>query len=165
MQLTSAGSDWDRIRKAICSGYFHQSARLKGIGEYVNMFTSMPCHLHPSSALYGMGYTPDYVVYNELTMTTKEYMQNVTSVNGEWLAELAPTFFSVKEGGINSTYKKEKQIREELKKAKKELLEEQKQNQDSQKSVSRSKIVDIGTPNVQQPRGPLSTPRRRVGGI
>ena len=26
-------------------------------------------------ALYGLGYTPDYVVYHELVMTTKEYMQ------------------------------------------------------------------------------------------
>lgn len=28
--------------------------------------TGMPAHLHPSSALYGLGYTPDYVVYHEL---------------------------------------------------------------------------------------------------
>ena len=30
-------------------------------------------------------------------MTTKEYMQCVTAVDGEWLAELGPMFFSVKE--------------------------------------------------------------------
>ncbi|KAE8038731.1 hypothetical protein FH972_011209 [Carpinus fangiana] len=40
----------------------------------------MPCHLHPSSALYGMGCTPDYVVYHELILTTKEYMQCATAV-------------------------------------------------------------------------------------
>ncbi len=48
---------------------------LQGIGEYVNMLNGMPCHLHPSSALYGLGYTPDYVTYHELIYTTKEYMQ------------------------------------------------------------------------------------------
>jgi HrpA-like RNA helicase len=48
---------------------------LQGIGEYVNCRTGMPCHLHPSSSLYGLGYTPDYIVYHELVMTTKEYMQ------------------------------------------------------------------------------------------
>lgn len=53
------------------SAYFHQAARLKGIGEYVNCRTGMPCHLHPTSALYGMGFTPDYVVYHELIMTAK----------------------------------------------------------------------------------------------
>ena len=43
----------------------------QGIGEYVNSRTGMPCHLHPTSALFGMGFTPDYVVYHELIMTTK----------------------------------------------------------------------------------------------
>lgn len=52
--------------------------------------------LHPSSAIYSLGYTPDYVVYHELVMTTKSYMQVVTAVNPEWLAELGPMFFSVK---------------------------------------------------------------------
>lgn len=56
----------------------------------------MPCFLHPTSALYGLGYTPDYIVYHELVYTTKEYMQCVTAVDPEWLAELGPMFFSVK---------------------------------------------------------------------
>ena len=60
----------------------------------------MPCHLHPSSALYGLGYTPDYIVYHELVMTSKEYMQCVTAVEPEWLAELGPMFFSIKVGGV-----------------------------------------------------------------
>jgi pre-mRNA-splicing factor ATP-dependent RNA helicase DHX38/PRP16 len=53
------------------AAYFHQAARLKGIGEYVNCRTGMPCHLHPTSALFGMGFTPDFVVYHELVMTAK----------------------------------------------------------------------------------------------
>ena len=28
------GTDWDVIRKCICSGYYHQAAKVKGIGEY-----------------------------------------------------------------------------------------------------------------------------------
>ena len=47
------------------------SLSLQGIGEYVNCRTGMPCHLHPTSALFGMGFTPDYVVYHELVMTSK----------------------------------------------------------------------------------------------
>lgn len=61
--------------QAICSSYFHQAAKLKGIGEYVNCRTGMPCFLHPTSALYGLGYTPDYITYHELVFTSKEYMQ------------------------------------------------------------------------------------------
>ena len=67
--------------------------RSPGIGEYVNARTGMPCHLHPTSALYGMGYSSDYVVYHELIMTSKEFMQCVTSVEAEWLAELGPMFY------------------------------------------------------------------------
>ena len=47
------------------------SLSLQGIGEYVNCRSGMPCHLHPTSALFGMGFTPDYVVYHELVMTSK----------------------------------------------------------------------------------------------
>ena len=35
-------------------------------------------------------------VYHELIMTTKEYMHTATAVDGYWLAELGPMFFSVK---------------------------------------------------------------------
>ena len=97
MDLKSAGNDWDVVRKTICSGYFHNASKIKGIGEYVNLRTGIPCVLHPSSAIYGLGFTPDYVVYHELVMTTKEYMQQVTAVDPHWLAEMGPMFFSVKE--------------------------------------------------------------------
>ena len=67
----SSGGSWDVVRKAICSSYFYNSARIKGIGEYVNMLTGIPSNLHPSSSLFGLGYTPDYVTYHELILTTK----------------------------------------------------------------------------------------------
>ena len=81
------------MRKAICSAYFYNSAKIKGIGEYINMLTGMPCHLHPSSALFGLGYTPDFVVYHELVLTTKEYMRNCMVLDPKWLVELAPKFY------------------------------------------------------------------------
>ena len=31
-----------------------------------NLRTAMKCYLHPTSSLYGVGFTPDYVVYHEL---------------------------------------------------------------------------------------------------
>ena len=62
----------------------------------MNCRSGMPCYLHPSSALYGLGYTPDYIIYHELVFTVKEYMQCVTAVAPEWLAELGPVFFSIK---------------------------------------------------------------------
>ncbi len=87
----------DVVRKVICSGYFTNAAKIKSIGEYVNLRTGIPCRLHPSSSLFTLGYAPDYLVYHELVMTTKEYMQCVTAVDPYWLAEMGPMFFSVKE--------------------------------------------------------------------
>lgn len=55
MDIVSAGTDFDMIRKAITAGYFHQAARVKGIGEFVNIRSGLPTHLHPTSALYGLG--------------------------------------------------------------------------------------------------------------
>ncbi|EDN08092.1 pre-mRNA splicing factor ATP-dependent RNA helicase prp16 [Histoplasma mississippiense (nom. inval.)] len=96
------GTDWDVIRKCICSGYYHQAARVKGIGEYINLRTSVTIQLHPTSALYGLGYLPDYVVYHELILTSKEYMSTVTSVDPRWLADLGGVFYSIKEKGYSA---------------------------------------------------------------
>jgi len=61
MELNSCGTDWDVIRRCICAGYYHQAAKVKGIGEYINLRTSVTIQLHPTSSLYGLGYLPDYV--------------------------------------------------------------------------------------------------------
>jgi len=75
MDIISTGTDFDVVRcvhciavylflravlsppfrKAITAGYFHQAARVKGIGEFVNIRSGLPTHLHPTSALYGLG--------------------------------------------------------------------------------------------------------------
>ncbi len=123
----SCGTNWDVVRKAICSAYFHNSARFKGIGEYLNLRTGMPCHLHPTSAIYGLGHTPDYIVYHELVLTTKEYMQCVTSVDAHWLAELGPMFFSVKD--LTSKTERAKKEKEELQKMEQEYEQKKKEEE------------------------------------
>mmetsp|Transcript_20261 Transcript_20261/g.81545 ORF Transcript_20261/g.81545 Transcript_20261/m.81545 type:complete len:776 (-) Transcript_20261:38-2365(-) len=97
--LTTCGTDWDSIRKAVTSAYFHQAAKMKGIGEYINMRSAVVCAVHPTSSLYGAGFTPDYVVYHELIYTQKEYMSCVTVVEPQWLAEMGPMFFTLKYSG------------------------------------------------------------------
>lgn len=101
MRLRSCGGHWDPVREAIASAFFHNAAKMKGVGEYINMRTGLPCHLHPTSSLYGLGYTPEYIVYHELVYTTKEYMQHVTAVDPYWLARVGPMFYSVKETGLS----------------------------------------------------------------
>ncbi|KAI9662315.1 MAG: DEAH-box RNA helicase prp16 [Bathelium mastoideum] len=106
MPLESCGSDWDVLRRCICAGYYHQAAKVRGLGEYVNLRTSVTVQLHPTSALYGLGYLPDYVVYHELILTSKEYMSCVTAVDSHWLAELGGVFYSIKEKGYSARDKR-----------------------------------------------------------
>lgn len=112
-EILSCGPQLDLARKCICSAYFHQASKIKGVGEYQNLRSGMSCHLHPTSALYGLGYTPDYIVYHELIMTQKEYMQYVTAVDPFWLAELGPMFFSVRMSGVDTLENRRKQRKEQ----------------------------------------------------
>ncbi|KAF8584942.1 P-loop containing nucleoside triphosphate hydrolase protein [Ramaria rubella] len=171
MELFSAGTDFDILRKAITAGYFHQAARVKGIGEFVNIRSGLPTHLHPTSALYGLGYTPTYVIYHELILTSKEYMTQVTAIDAHWLAELGSVFYSVKEKNFDDRGNRRKADREFSKKAELEM-EMAKQREESAKleavsasaaktSKSTSRIVVPGTP---KPGARVAqTPRRRVG--
>uniref|UniRef100_A0A8C3G933 Pre-mRNA-splicing factor ATP-dependent RNA helicase PRP16 n=1 Tax=Cyclopterus lumpus TaxID=8103 RepID=A0A8C3G933_CYCLU len=167
MNLISCGSDWDIIRKCICAAYFHQAAKLKGIGEYVNVRTGMPCHLHPTSSLFGMGYTPDYIIYHELVMTTKEYMQCVTAVDGEWLAELGPMFYSIKHAG-KSRQDNRRRAKEELTSMEEEMsmaeeqLRSRREEQEKKSSTGTVKPPKICTPGRKEeaPMTPRRTPAR-----
>ncbi|KAJ3372238.1 DEAH-box RNA helicase prp16 [Allomyces arbusculus] len=167
MPVVSCGSDWDVLRKCICAAYFHQAARLKKIGEYVNLRSGLACHLHPTSALYGLGYTPDYIVYHELVLTAKEYVNCVTAVDPFWLAELGPMFFSVRDRAHGHRERRqleqlerkhmewEAQIEEERNAFEAELAARSGIGSfaaSSSSSSSKSKIVGIGRPTRSRRR-------------
>ncbi|KAI5991285.1 pre-mRNA splicing factor [Pisolithus orientalis] len=172
MEIISAGTDFDVIRKAITAGYFHQAARVKGIGEYVNIRTGLPTHLHPTSALYGLGYTPTYVIYHELILTSKEYMTQVTAVDAYWLADLGSVFYSVREknfddGGMRRRTDREFSKRAELetqiaKQREETARKESEQTLAAKTSSGSTKIIVPGTPRHPGLRVG-QTPRRRVG--
>ncbi|OAJ44093.1 hypothetical protein BDEG_27364 [Batrachochytrium dendrobatidis JEL423] len=157
IRIESCGSDWDTVRKCICAAYFHQSARLKGIGEYVNMRSGMPCHLHPTSALYGRGYTPDYIIYHELVMTSKEYMQTVTAVDG--------TQIQVKMKKLYKCQDKRKQDRIDTMEMEENLrisivIRQQEESRlVAEESTPRTQIV---TPGSRTPRREPGTPLRKL---
>lgn len=102
-------SDSD-IRKCLCAAYFQQLARLVKMGggrgqvEYASLRqTYMTMYLHPTSALAGGGdLSPPFVVYDELVLTTKEYMQCVTAVEPEWLLKYGHVFY-----GVSASVKKQ----------------------------------------------------------
>ncbi|CAM6117386.1 unnamed protein product [Calypogeia fissa] len=108
LDVVSAGKNFTKIRKAICAGFFFHAARKDPQEGYRTLVENQPVYIHPSSALFQR--QPDWVIYHELVMTTKEYMREVTLVDPKWLVELAPGFFKVADPTKLSKRKRQERI-------------------------------------------------------
>mgnify|MGYP002394698794 CR=1 FL=1 len=91
LDIVSCGKNYNKIRKCICSGYFRNAAKKDPQEGYKTLVDGQTVYIHPGSALFNKG--PDWVIYHELVMTTKEYMREVLQIDPAWLPELAPKFF------------------------------------------------------------------------
>lgn len=65
-------------------------------------------YIHPSSALFNR--PPEWLIYNELILTTREYCHTVTAIEPKWLVEVAPQFFKVADANKISKRKKQEKI-------------------------------------------------------
>ncbi|GAP86342.1 putative ATP-dependent RNA helicase DHX8 [Rosellinia necatrix] len=91
--IISCGRDTQKVRQALCSGFFRNAARKDPQEGYKTLVEGTPVYLHPSSALFGK--QAEWVIYSTLVLTVKEYMHCTTSIEPKWLVEAAPTFFKV----------------------------------------------------------------------
>eukprot|EP00958_Prasinococcus_capsulatus_P028414 scaffold6691_cov358-Prasinococcus_capsulatus_cf.AAC.21 len=147
LDLVSAGKNFNRIRKAILSGFFFHTARKDPQEGYRTLVENQPVYIHPSSAVFqrcatilrpvysftrwiqysicflatlscrgvgvahcGIGWQPDWVVYHELVLTTKEYMRECCVIEPKWLIELAPRFFKASDPNKLSKRKRMEKI-------------------------------------------------------
>ncbi|PON78535.1 putative pre-mRNA-splicing factor ATP-dependent RNA helicase [Parasponia andersonii] len=108
LDVVSAGKNYTKIRKAITAGFFFHAARKDPQEGYRTLVENQPVYIHPSSALFQR--QPDWVIYHELVMTTKEYMREVTVIDPKWLVELAPRFFKVADPTKMSKRKRQERI-------------------------------------------------------
>ncbi|GJX91829.1 probable pre-mRNA-splicing factor ATP-dependent RNA helicase DEAH5 [Tanacetum coccineum] len=108
LDIVTAGKNYTKIRKAITAGFFFHAARKDPQEGYRTIVENQPVYVHPSSALFQR--QPDWVIYHELVMTTKEYMREVTVVDPKWLVELAPRFFKVSDPTKMSKRKRQERI-------------------------------------------------------
>ncbi|KAI6028094.1 P-loop containing nucleoside triphosphate hydrolase protein [Pisolithus marmoratus] len=106
--ILSAGRDYNRVRKAICSGFFRNATKKDLQEGYKTLVEGTPVYIHPSSALFNRN--PEWLIYNELVLTTREYCHNVTTVEPKWLVEVAPQFFKVADANKISKRKKQEKI-------------------------------------------------------
>uniref|UniRef100_A0A915KJB3 RNA helicase n=2 Tax=Romanomermis culicivorax TaxID=13658 RepID=A0A915KJB3_ROMCU len=80
------------IRRALLAGFFMQVGHLERAGNYLTVKDNQHVQLHPSTVL---DHKPEWVVYNEFVLTTKNYIRVVTDVKPEWLLKIAPQYYDM----------------------------------------------------------------------
>ncbi|KRY27881.1 putative pre-mRNA-splicing factor ATP-dependent RNA helicase DHX15 [Trichinella spiralis] len=83
---------YTNIRKALVSGFFMQVAHLERNGSYLTIKDNQVVQLHPSTVL---DHKPEWVLYNEFVLTSKNYIRTVTDVKPEWLLRIAPDYYDM----------------------------------------------------------------------
>jgi ATP-dependent RNA helicase DHX8/PRP22 len=108
LDIVSAGRNYVKVRKAIVSGFFAHAAKKDPQEGYRTLTDGQPVYIHPSSSLFHL--QPEWVLYHEVVLTTKEYMREVMAIESSWLVELAPRFFRVADPNKISRRKKKERI-------------------------------------------------------
>jgi len=107
-----ASKDYSKIRKSICAGFFTHGCRKDNQEGYRTLVDNQQVYIHPSSSLFNKN--PDWVIYHELVMTTKEYMREVCTIEPKWLMEVAPKFFKACDGPDKISKRKKEEKLEPL---------------------------------------------------
>ncbi|CAG8568818.1 12806_t:CDS:10, partial [Cetraspora pellucida] len=90
--IISCGRNYNKVRRAICGGFFRHAAKKDPQEGYKTLVEGTPVYIHPSM------------------MTTKEYMREITAIEPKWLTEAAPTFFKVADANTISKRKRGEKI-------------------------------------------------------
>uniref|UniRef100_A0A3Q3WSV6 ATP-dependent RNA helicase DHX15 n=1 Tax=Mola mola TaxID=94237 RepID=A0A3Q3WSV6_MOLML len=80
------------IRRALVTGFFMQVAHLQRTGQYLTVKDNQVVQLHPSTVL---DHKPDWVLYNEFVLTTKNYIRTCTDIKPE-LVRIAPQYYEMR---------------------------------------------------------------------
>mmetsp|Transcript_11503 Transcript_11503/g.25251 ORF Transcript_11503/g.25251 Transcript_11503/m.25251 type:complete len:999 (-) Transcript_11503:105-3101(-) len=91
LDILSTGKNYKKICMAITAGFFTNAAKKHPQEGYLTIVDQNPVYIHPSSAIFNKN--PEWVIYHELVLTTKEYMRNIMVIDAKWLIELAPSFY------------------------------------------------------------------------
>ncbi|KAJ1565500.1 DEAH-box ATP-dependent RNA helicase prp22, partial [Nowakowskiella sp. JEL0078] len=96
------------VLKAIVGGFFKHAAKKDPQEGYKTLTEGTPVYIHPSSALFNR--QPEWVIYHELVLTSKEYMREVVAIDPKWLVEMAPAFYKTTDPNKLSKRKKQEKL-------------------------------------------------------
>lgn len=108
LDVIFSNKDNFKIRKAITSGFFHHVAKKDQIEGYKTLLDGQTVFIHPSSSLFNK--SPEWVVYHELVLTSKEYMREVCSIDPKWLVDVADRYFKISDSNTLSKRKRNEKI-------------------------------------------------------
>lgn len=83
---------YTNIRKAITAGYFMQVAHRENSGQYLTVKDNQTVYLHPSTCL---DHKPEWALYQEFVLTSKNYIRTCLDIRGEWLLDVAPHYYDL----------------------------------------------------------------------
>ena len=84
--------DYTTVRLALTSGMFMQVAYLQKQGTYLTVKDNQVVYIHPGSVIDSK---PDWVMFEEFALTTKNYIRTVSTTRVEWLVEMAPHYYDL----------------------------------------------------------------------
>ncbi len=88
----SSKAYYPNIRRALVAGFFMHVAHYERQGHYLTIRDDQVVHLHPSTVL---DRKPEWVLYHEFVLTSRNYIRTCTAVEPEWLLELAPQYYDL----------------------------------------------------------------------
>ena len=68
-----------------------QTAHLDKSGHYLTIKDNQIVQLHPSTVL---DHKPEWILYNEFVLTTKNFIRTLTDIKPEWLLLIAPQYYN-----------------------------------------------------------------------
>jgi pre-mRNA-splicing factor ATP-dependent RNA helicase DHX15/PRP43 len=80
------------IRRALTAGMFMQVAYRQRSGEYLTVKDNQLVSIHPGSVIISR---PEWVIFEEFALTTKNFIRTVTVSNVDWLVDMAPHYFDL----------------------------------------------------------------------
>ena len=84
--------DYTAVRMALTSGMFMQVAYLQKGGNYLTVKDNQVVYIHPGSVIDSK---PEWVMFEEFALTTKNYIRTVSTTRVEWLVEMAPHYYEL----------------------------------------------------------------------
>lgn len=79
-----------RVKVAFLAGYYQQIGHLLRDGSYSIILQSHHALIHPSSTIKSK---PDFILYLEFVLTSKNYLRVVSQIDPVWLLEMFPSLF------------------------------------------------------------------------